>query len=108
MRIQLAADRATLTGMPPSGNGNFRVGQVLWKDVASDGTLEVLGSDGAYYPSRLTLEGPDRLHIDVDRDNSPGKRPDLGAGGALHRRGLGPPDRRAAGQRRAPGPGPGQ
>ena len=72
MRIQLAVDRATLTGMPPSGNRNFRVGQVLWKDVASDGTLEVLGSDGAYYPSRLTLEGPDRLHIDVDRENSPG------------------------------------
>jgi hypothetical protein len=58
--------------MPASGNRAFRVGQVLWKDVMSDGNLDVLGSDGAYYPSAITFEGSDRLHIDVDRANSPG------------------------------------
>jgi hypothetical protein len=72
MRIRFEGDRATLTAMPPAGDRNFRVGQVLWKDALPDGALEVVGSDGAYYSSLLTFEGPDRLHIDVDRENSPG------------------------------------
>ena len=72
MRIRFEGDRSTLTAMPPMGNPNFRVGQVLWKDVMPDGTLAVLGSDGAYYPSLITVEGADRLHLDVDRENSPG------------------------------------
>jgi microsomal dipeptidase-like Zn-dependent dipeptidase len=72
MRILLEGDQATLAAMPPTGDPNFRVGQRLWQDFKPDGTLEVLGSDGSYYPSLLTIEGTDRLHIDVDRDNSPG------------------------------------
>lgn len=72
MRILIEGDRATLTAMPPTGDRSFQVGQVLWQDLEPDGTLAVLGSNGTYYPSLLTIEGPDRIHLDVDRDNSPG------------------------------------
>jgi hypothetical protein len=72
MRIRFQGNQSTLTAMPPAGDRSFRVGQVLWKDALPDGALEVLGSDGAYHSSLLTFEGPDRLHIDVDRKNSPG------------------------------------
>lgn len=71
MRISVRGDRATLTAMPPTGSRRFQAGQVLWRDLTGDGTVEVRGSDGGYYPARLNLDGPDRLHIDVDH-NGPG------------------------------------
>lgn len=72
MRIRFDGTQSTLTAMPPVGDRAFRVGLVLWRNVKPDGSLEVRGSDGAYYSSLLTFEGTDRLHIDVDRENSPG------------------------------------
>lgn len=71
MQISVRGDRATLTAMPPTGSRRFSTGQVLWRNLTGDGTVEVRGSDGGYYPARLNLDGPDRLHIDVDH-NGPG------------------------------------
>lgn len=72
MRIHFDGRQATLVAMPPSGHRSFQVGQVLWQDIEPDLNLKVRGSDGGYYPSLITMDGPDRLHIDVDRANSPG------------------------------------
>lgn len=70
MRIRVERGQATVSSTPPGGV--FSVGQTLWRDVTSDGNLDVLGNDGAYYPSAITRDGADRLYLDVDRANSPG------------------------------------
>lgn len=72
MRLRIEGDEGQLTFMPPGGIGGFRAGQILWQEIAADGTLLVQGSDGNFYDSELTWEGPDRFHIDVDRAASPG------------------------------------
>lgn len=71
MRISVEGDRATLTAMPPTGSRRFRTGQVIWQSLTKDGTVRVRGSDGGYYSARVRMEGPDRLHIDIDH-NGPG------------------------------------
>lgn len=65
MRISVARGQATVTFTPPSGHRAFKIGQVLWKGIADDGSLQVRGSDGRYYAGNLSIDGPDRLHIDV-------------------------------------------
>lgn len=72
MRIRVEGDRATITAMPPRGSSRLRVGQVVWVDISDDGSLDVRGSDGALHPSRLTMEGSNRLQLDIDMENSPG------------------------------------
>lgn len=72
MRISVQGDQATLTALPGSGHRTFRIGHVLWKGISNDGRLEVRGSDGQYYSASLTMEGTDRLHIDIDDDPGPG------------------------------------
>lgn len=71
MRVHFEGGEAVVTSMP-EGGGRFVTGQVLWTEVQPNGDLEVRGSTGSYYPSTLTFQGPDRLHIDVDRAASPG------------------------------------
>lgn len=68
MRIRIEGGRATLTAMPSTGPTSFQVGQVLWRGVAGEGAVEVRGSDGAYYASQLSADGPDRLNIDVEHN----------------------------------------
>lgn len=83
MRIRVEGDRATITAMPPRGSSRFHVGQVVWQDLSTfdsgSGSLEVRGSDGAYYLSEMTITEitgvrgqATRLAIDVDKENSPG------------------------------------
>lgn len=71
MRAQVQGSRATLTFIPPRGSQRFSEGSLLWRGISGDGSLEVRGSDGRYYPARLSLEGPDRMSIDIDA-NGPG------------------------------------
>lgn len=72
MRMRIEGSSGTLTHMPPAAIGGFRVGQEMWKEIAQDGTLEVVGSDGRYYDSKITWDGPHRFHLDIDRAASPG------------------------------------
>lgn len=72
MRMRIEGATASLTFMPATGIGGFRVGQEMWKEIAPDGTLNVVGSDGRYYHSKITWDGPDRFDLDIDRDASPG------------------------------------
>lgn len=71
MRIDLAGAEATLTFLPPAGSRRHQVGQIQWQDVTGPGAMRVRGSDRRYYDAQLTMEGPDRVHIDID-SNGPG------------------------------------
>lgn len=71
MRIDLEGAEATLTFLPPAGSRRHQVGQIQWQDVTGPGTMRVRGSDRRYYDAQLTMEGPDRVHIDID-SNGPG------------------------------------
>lgn len=72
MRISVTGDRAKLTGMPRTGRSPFGVGQILWQDITDDGRLEVRGSNARYYGATLTMEGENRVHVDIDEDPGPG------------------------------------
>lgn len=72
MRIRVEGNGATLTAMPERSPTTFRAGQVLWKEITEEGTLEVRGSDGRYYSACATVEGEDRVHIDIDNNPGPG------------------------------------
>ncbi len=65
MRITFADDGATLTVVPSTASSSWRVGQVLWRNVRSDGTMEVRGSDGDYYPTDFAFQGSDRIDLDI-------------------------------------------
>jgi CubicO group peptidase (beta-lactamase class C family) len=70
MRVTLAGGQGRLTYLPPTGSRKHAVGQVQWRGLTPDGTLEVRGSDGAYYAARLRMDGPDRFHIDIDANGA--------------------------------------
>lgn len=65
MRITIKGNQATLISVPTTVVRGFSVGQILWKAIQSDGTLQVLGNDGSYYPARLTFQGVDVVQIDI-------------------------------------------
>jgi CubicO group peptidase (beta-lactamase class C family) len=65
MRIAIQGAQALLTAVPASVVQGFAVGQVLWRKIQSNGTLEVLGNNGSYYPAQLTFQGPDVVHVDI-------------------------------------------
>lgn len=65
MRIRIDPNGALLTAVPPTVGRSFTVGLALWRGIQSDGSLQVRGSDGNYYPARLTFQGPDVVHIDI-------------------------------------------
>jgi len=71
MRITVGSDGATLSVVPSTSSSFWSVGQVLWRNLTSDGTLEVRGSDGRYYAARLTLRGTDQVGLDIQH-NGPG------------------------------------
>lgn len=78
MRIAISNGSAVLVRVPATVHRSFRVGQRLWMSIAADASLQVLGSDGRYYPARLTLKGSDELHVAVQQaaagDNQVWKR----------------------------------
>lgn len=65
MLIDVVGNRAVLTSVPETSSGAWEAGEVLWRNIESDGTLQVLGSDNQYYDARMTFEGADRLHVDI-------------------------------------------
>jgi len=71
MRISVGGGGATLTVVPSTASRFWSVGQVLWRNVSSDGVLEVRGSDGAYYAAELTPQGADQVDLDIQH-NGPG------------------------------------
>ena len=64
MRVRADGAEGAIRFLPPGAPRSFRVGSVLWRDVAAAGTVNVLGGDGAYVAARITLEGTDRLHVE--------------------------------------------
>lgn len=62
LKVRVMGSTAEVRYLPPSVPGRIRVGSRLWQNIAADGALDVMGSDGAYRPARLTLDG-DALHI---------------------------------------------
>ncbi|MGD8495432.1 MAG: serine hydrolase [Gemmatimonadales bacterium] len=70
MRVSLAGGQGRLTYLPPTGSRKHAVGQIQWRGLGTDGTLEVRGSDGGYYTAKLRMDGPDRFHIDIDANGA--------------------------------------
>lgn len=64
MRIVIDGD-AKLTSLPASVPRAWQVGQVLWQGIQANGSLQVRGSDGQYYPATMTLTGPDEIQLTV-------------------------------------------
>jgi len=65
MKIRVEGDRAVLTFVPETAHSAWREGNTVWREIAADGAVRVLGSDGNYYPGEITAEGPDRLTLAV-------------------------------------------
>lgn len=66
MQVRVAGDRAIVTN--PAA-GRYAVGDVLWQNIAPGGeqaTLDVLGSDGNYYPGSLAALTSSSLRLTVD------------------------------------------
>ncbi|MEO0556843.1 MAG: serine hydrolase domain-containing protein [Bacteroidota bacterium] len=66
MLITVSGDRAVLTYVPPTASRNWHEGEVLWQNIRPDGTLEVLGSNDAYYDAEMIAEGVNVVHIDIN------------------------------------------
>lgn len=66
MRVVVRGSEAVLTYVPASALSAWEEGDVLWKDIASNGAVNVLGSNNRHYPGRFAFEGRD-LHLDVGR-----------------------------------------
>lgn len=67
MRITLDEAGATLTVVPSTSSSSWSVGLRLWQDIRADGSVQVRGSDGNYYPALLTPRGEDRLDVEIER-----------------------------------------
>lgn len=65
MRITVSGSTAVLTSVPAPALPHWKVGDVLWQSIQANGTLRIRGSDGNYYPSTITWQGTDILHIDI-------------------------------------------
>lgn len=66
MQVRVAGDRAIVTD--PSG-GRYAHGDVLWRNITPDSdqaTVEVLGSDGTYYPGSLAALTSSTVRLTVD------------------------------------------
>ena len=63
MRVRIDGDRAVLVHVPSDARKSYRAGQTLWQRLNPDGTVQVLGSDGAYHAGRLRIEGTDVLRL---------------------------------------------
>lgn len=66
MLINVSDGQAVLTYVPPTASSNWHEGEILWQNIGDDGTLEVLGSNNAYYDAEMITEGINTVHIDID------------------------------------------
>ena len=66
MRITVSDSQAVLTYVPPTASRNWHEGEILWQNIGKNGTLQVLGSNDAYYDSEIIVETSNILHIDID------------------------------------------
>ena len=66
MLINVSNGQAVLTYVPPTASSNWHEGEVLWQNIGSEGTLEVLGSNNAYYDAEIIVEAANIVHIDID------------------------------------------
>lgn len=64
MRVRADGAEGAIRYLPPGAPRSYRVGSVLWRGVTAAGTVDVLGSDGAYSPARITLDGAERLRVE--------------------------------------------
>lgn len=67
MVVSVGAEQATVAD--PAGSG-YRPGDVLWQGLSRQNNglgydLEILGSDGSYYPATLTFVDPDRVEVAI-------------------------------------------
>lgn len=65
MRISVDGAGATITRVPPGAHAAFKVGVRLWNAIREDGSIQVRGSDGRFYPATYRLVTPDSLVIVV-------------------------------------------
>lgn len=65
MRIRIDPNGGLLMAVPSAVGRSFKVGQILWRGIQSDGTLQIRGSDGNYYPARVTFQGTDIVQVDI-------------------------------------------
>lgn len=65
MRIAISGSAGVLTSVPAAASSYWSVGQTLWRALQANGSLEVRGSDGNYYPATLTVLGPDDLELAI-------------------------------------------
>lgn len=65
MRITITGGTATLIRVPTTAHRAFRVGLQLWTAIAADGSLQVFGSDGQYYPATMVAASHDTLRVSV-------------------------------------------
>jgi len=66
MQVRLAGAKAIVTD---AASGRFAVGDVLWQNISpqdESASLDVLGSDGLYYPATLAALTNDSLKLNID------------------------------------------
>ncbi|MFV1988757.1 MAG: hypothetical protein ACC682_15905, partial [Gemmatimonadota bacterium] len=65
MRIALQGQQAVLTAVPSTVVTGFAVGQVLWKQIQTNGSLQVLGNDGRYYTATVRFLSADEIEVHI-------------------------------------------
>jgi len=65
MRITVSRTGASLTYVPAGASSSWRTGLAIWRAIQSNGSLEIRGSDGTYYPAQLAFVGPDEVRITI-------------------------------------------
>ncbi len=65
MRIAISGTGGVLTQVPGPARPHWKTGQTLWQGIQTNGSLQVLGSDGNYYQATMTLNGPDELKLAI-------------------------------------------
>ena len=65
MRIVIGSTGGVLTSVPAAASRNWKIGDVLWRGIQANGSVQVRGSDGNYYPATMKLNGPDEIRLTV-------------------------------------------
>lgn len=65
MRIAIEGGEAVITFVPESAGAAWDVGDVIWREIQSDGEFRILGSDNNYYPAFLSFEDDGQLGVAV-------------------------------------------
>ncbi|MEM6325718.1 MAG: serine hydrolase domain-containing protein [Bacteroidota bacterium] len=65
VRMTIRDRQAVITHVPESALRTWAVGDVVWRDIRSDGSFRVLGSDDQYYPAFLSFDEEGNLGVAV-------------------------------------------